>query len=454
MAKVTISIFVMVLSASLLIISFNSHKAPVQSTDTLTIFVTGYELGDLKPCGCSGGQLGGLDRRSAIFNTAPKQARLIIDTGSLVKSSSEQDLIKFRIIVEAFSLLDYNLVNLSEEDFQIAHNLGLLDNPIVGFISPYDSGEKIAGRFQSQYSLNGKNITVSVLTIDLETSPIEQIRAFFSPQPAQQGFNILIVNRCDSAIRSSIAEVGTVDCLICPAESDEPIIISDPSERPLVFSVGRFGRYVAELKIYPSDENCTGSKEVLYSLKNGISLAFSAIPVTEDLPQQQALIDLYKSYQQLLKESDLLERYPRFNLPPGLEYVGSESCKYCHFFEYEICSDYAHAHAYATLEKVGSQFDPECIICHVIGFEYEGGFYSEQATPHFKNVGCENCHGPGSRHVVTYGLEKTVGPKYDCIDCHTPDHSTEYAGNEKEYMEKINHWVELSDPCDVKSNGD
>ena len=31
-------------------------------------------------------------------------------------------------------------------------------------------------------------------------------------------------------------------------------------------------------------------------------------------------------------------------------------------------------------------------------------------------------------------------PKSSCIDCHTPDHSAEYAGNEDAYLEKIVHW--------------
>ena len=73
--------------------------------DSLTVFLTGNELGALKPCGCSGGQLGGFDRRLAVLNTVPEDKRLIINTGSFVKSDSEQDLIKYHIIVQALQLL-------------------------------------------------------------------------------------------------------------------------------------------------------------------------------------------------------------------------------------------------------------------------------------------------------------------------------------------------------------
>lgn len=459
MARLVISICLITFSAScLLVMSANSHKAPIQDSDTLTIFITGNELGALKPCGCSGDQLGGLDRRSAVFDSVPKQKRLIIDTGSFVEDDSEQNLIKFSIIIEAFNLLDYDVVHLKDQDVEIAKHLGLLESldSTYRIISNYQTSDiEISAKFTKSYSLKSNSFTITVAAFDINSGQIEQIPNLFDGQLSEQTLNILIISHCDSSIIESITRnAPIVDCLICPSDSDESKIINDPNNGPLAFSVGRFGKYVTGLKIYPPDENSTGSKEVLYALKNGMTLAFSAIPVTEDLPQQQELVELYRSYQQLLKDSNLLERYPRFTLPSGLRYVGSESCKYCHFFEYEMCSDYPHASAYATLEKVGSQFDPECIICHVIGLEYESGYYSEQTTPHLKNVGCENCHGPGFRHVVTYGLEKTVEPKSDCIDCHTPDHSTEYAGNEQEYLEKINHWVELNDPCDVKDNGD
>ena len=72
--------------------------APGQTQQLVTIFFTGNELGSMKPCGCSGGQLGGLDRRYAVFNAVAPQNRLIIDTGALVPESTEQNLIKFNFI--------------------------------------------------------------------------------------------------------------------------------------------------------------------------------------------------------------------------------------------------------------------------------------------------------------------------------------------------------------------
>ena len=194
-------------------------------------------------------------------------------------------------------------------------------------------------------------------------------------------------------------------------------------------------------------------------------MSFFAVPVEEDLKPEASLVQLYKAYQQIVRERNLLEKYPRFILPDGLEYAGSQSCKACHEYEYGKWSRNVHAHAYATLEGEGSQFDPECVICHVVGMDYESGFISEQslglrrkASPsglteksgHLKNVGCENCHGPGSEHIKTGGIVGFTGPKSACIDCHTPEHSGDYAGNEGAFLEKIVHWREPKPLAPVK----
>ncbi len=419
---------------------------PAQKTDVLTVFLTGNELGELKPCGCSGGQLGGLDKRSAILDSVPKQKRLIVDTGSLIEGDSEQDLIKFDILIQAFGLLDYDLVNLTKKDIETAQNRGLLDSigSVLNIISPYGPTDaNVPVKFTKQFPLNDKIVTITIAAFNAESMPREKIEELFPPRSDLPSVNILILDHSDVDIISSITEdFSVVDYVVCPPEADEPLEASEPNERPLVFSVGRFGRYVSKLEIKAADD------------EDGVKLSFSAIPVSEDLPQNPSLVRLYKDYQQLVKNANLLEQYLRLPLSNSLEYTGSKSCKLCHNYEYEKWSSKAHAHAYATLEKVGSQYDPECVVCHVVGMDYDSGFISEEKTSHLKDVGCENCHGPGSEHNKSLGIEKTTEPKSSCTECHTPEQSVEYAGNEQLYLEKIVHWQEPKPNRDVKEKGD
>jgi len=417
----------------------------VHRTDALTVFLTGNELGTLRPCGCSGGQLGGFSRRSAILNSVPPSNRLVVDTGLFLEQTGEQDIIKYNIIIQALNLLDYDLVNLTGEDIKIAKKLGVLDGikSVLNLITSHGSPDvNVPAAFTKKISLNARPVAVTVAAFDANSSPVGEISKLFKHKAPLQTVNILILNRCDPNVVTAIAKKTPVDCLVCPAESDEPMVVGDPNKSPLIISVGRYGKYVARLQIKPDGP------------KNGLKLSFSAIAVTENLPQQNALIDLYKSYQHFVKDANLLGKQPRWSLPDGLKYTGSESCRLCHSYEYKKWSAQKHAHAYAALQKVGSQFDPECVRCHVVGMQYETGFVSEQKTPHLENVGCENCHGPGSEHIENGGEIEISGPRSVCADCHTPEHSGEYEGKKKYYFRKIIHWREPNTPADVKSNGD
>jgi hypothetical protein len=362
-------------------------------------------------------------------------------------------------------LLDYDLVSLSEKDIEIGKNVGLLDSTasILNIISAHRSSEmNVPAKFTKSLSFKGNRVVITIAAFDAKSGPLEQIGQLFtsgsevSPAPVRRGsnldtfgINILILNHCDAdthasyrrdAIIDFIAKnIPLVDCIVCPSESDQPMLVSEANKRPLVFSVGRFGRYVCGLQI----TEAAGDKDKL-------KLDFLSIPVEENLEQEASLVQLYKAYQQIVRERNLLEKYPRFTLPDGLEYAGSESCKACHEYEYGKWGRNAHAHAYATLEREGAQFDPECAICHVVGMDYESGFISEQKTGHLKNVGCENCHGPGSEHIKTGGIVEFTKPKSACIDCHTPEHSGDYAGNEGAFLEKIVHWREPRPSGSVK----
>ncbi|MBN2456435.1 MAG: hypothetical protein JXB29_07885 [Sedimentisphaerales bacterium] len=434
---------------------------PKAETDgSIAVFITGNELGALQPCGCSGGQLGGLDRRAAVFNAAAKSRRLIIDTGSLVDGDSEQDLIKFNILLQAFGFLDYDLVNLTKEDVGITRNLGLLNgaDSLPAMISAYwPSDANLPAGFTRNFDVGAKKLSVTVTCLDAKSGNLEKLKGLFVLPRTLPTFNILIVNEFKQDVIDTIRQGGLVDCLVYPGDSDRPRLVSKPPERPVVVAGGKFGKYVARLKISPKSAGPDTSGS-LFDKGQGITesidsydVKFSAVPVAEELPRDDSLIQLYRVYQQLIKEAGLLEKQPRFILPNELIYVGSNACKSCHEYEYSKWSTKIHAHAYATLERVGSQFDPECIVCHVVGAEYESGFVSEsKSSENLRNVGCENCHGPGSEHVKTAGSTKTSEPKADCDLCHTPENSANYAGNERQYFEKIIHWREPNSPGDVQ----
>jgi hypothetical protein len=428
---------------------FAVPTAPGQARELVTIFFTGNELGSMQPCGCSGGQLGGLDRRYAVLNAVGPQNRLIIDTGLLVSASTEQNLIKFNIIVQAFAQLGYDVVNLTEQDILIARQAGLLDS-LSSLFNCITAGShddvKLPAKFTKRFKLNGTFIDIAVVAAETEDQIPRLPDLFSSPAGSPSAVKILILNRADAKTAATVSEMHLFDLLIVPPQSDEPTLVSDTNASPLVISSGRLGKYVGRIQAIFDG---AGQKPLL---------KFTSVPVTEDITQHQPLVELYKDYQRLVKDANIIEKQPRFILPGNLEYVGSKYCKLCHDYEYEKCMtskqvfipglskqaspDSRHADAFATLEKVGSEYDPECVVCHVVGMQYQTGYISPAKTPELKDVGCENCHGPGSEHLRSLGAIETSGPMSTCSDCHTAEHSGEYAANQKQYFEKIIHWRE------------
>ncbi|MCX5646850.1 MAG: cytochrome c family protein [Phycisphaerae bacterium] len=400
---------------------------PRQDKDELVVFLTGSELGSLRPCGCSGGQLGGIEKRSAVFDSVPASRRLVVETGSLAPSDREQDLMKFRILFEAYNRLNYDVVHLTGRDHEIAARLGVLEDPHTFDIID-DASDRPAVSVKRLVT-RGRDATIRVASSRSRTP--EAVDA--------STVDIVILERGDPDSLKAVKEQWPgVQCIVCPSSSDEPQLLSKPGDVPLVCTVGRFGRYICRINVTLEERT---SRPILH---------FESVAVQAKLPDDPALVQLYRQYQQLVAQSSLLESYPRVPLADKLAFAGSGSCKQCHEPAYDKWAATAHAHAFASLKRVGSDRDPECVICHVIGLGSEGGFVNEEKTPLLAGVGCENCHGPGSGHVLSAGQTAPGQPRTACTQCHTPEQSGGFAGHEEEFMKKIMHGREPATVGNVK----
>ena len=419
-------------------------ESKVETPNKITIFLTGNQLGRLKPCGCASGQLGGFEKRAVILKSIPAEQRLIIDTGWFLKTYNEQDRIKFLTTFQALQILNYDIINLNPDELDIAEKTGLLQafQQNLTIISPSKTNNlNVSNSAARQFNLNRKQLSVTTACLDLENDGIEDINELFISSDTDYQLRILILNNCDDDTADSIAEMDLADCIICPPEGDKPEILRSINGN-LIVHTGRYGEYIARLEVKPGDK------------KTGLELNYGSVEVNEKLESEPDLIDLYEEYKQVVADSNLIERYPKFPLPDGLEYTGSGSCRMCHEhkYNYEIWSTKAHAHAYKTLVDIDSQYDPECAICHVVGMKYETGFETETKTPLLINVGCENCHGPGSKHIESMGKVKTSEPQSECIECHTQDNSPGYNDNEDKYFQEIIHWLPEDSNSDPNSN--
>ena len=110
---------------------------------------------------------------------------------------------------------------------------------------------------------------------------------------------------------------------------------------------------------------------------------------------------------------------------PGAGYIGTAACGGCHAPALAQWKTTKHARALAALARVGRDRDPSCVGCHVTGYLQPGGPATvADAHERFANIGCESCHGPGSKHGAALDKRGTLGravPEAICRGCHTVD---------------------------------
>lgn len=409
-------------------------KPADKTIDTITVFLSGNTLSQLKPCGCAEGQLGGFSRRKVIFDQVDANNRLLVDTGNFLIDQTPQDTVKLNTIISSLITLGYDVVNLNQDDY-------------IAVMNGYDIKQmpfKVIGTAEQLDTVFRRNISkVSVTVASVSSQSIEDgsfgnsdLEKLFTVNDASSAdmktLNILITDTFNETIADFLAGSNIVDVAVCNYQNDAPSIIKTDHQKPLFVSVGKLGKYVGKLNVTLSDTK-------------GIELSYSKIAVDKKLAASPELDQIYEGYRQMVRIEDLLGKVIRTPLPDGLKYVGSDKCKVCHEYAYKKWSQMPHAHAYQTLVDSGDAYDPECIECHVVGLKYDSGFKNENSSKGLRNVGCEVCHGPRSKHIkIAMDNPENVKKSepvaaLECISCHTPAHSPGFQADEAGYRKKNLH---------------
>jgi hypothetical protein len=237
-----------------------------------------------------------------------------------------------------------------------------------------------------------------------------------------------------------------------PTHLPEPILGTDG----FLLQVGIKGMFVGVVGIFDDPDQ---------------PLRYQRVPLDARFKDSRDMLHLLGSYQEQLKTLGL-EGLGLKPLPyeDGMLFVGSEACEECHSFEYEVWEETPHSHALDSLVNPGERsevprhFDPECISCHVVGWNpqqytpYTSGYLGLNETPAMHDVGCENCHGPGAKHVAAESgdldldddqidaLRVAMQLPYDqaekkCMVCHDLDNSPDFhdEGAFDEYWSQVEH---------------
>lgn len=451
--------------------------------------------GTTEPCGCTSKPLGGLDRLAAVVEGLQKKGpfRLLVAGNTLVSHADppahlfDQERAKARTIAELLqkfaplamalgpkaagvqntyvrSLLEkYELPAFRQPSTpttrrradSVITRLGGIKIGVVGM--PHRvRGEASSYTVRANYlRQNGAQLVVALLPVGgtaarqfvgqidgVDVAVAGGAADVHSPRMVK---GTLLVEAGDRGRYLGVLELHRID----PESADW--VYDDRGaarRRALTARIGRLEKAVGRLPSGPAKKarqnKLTTLRQKLSNFNppepQGNHVTWAARPITQNIQPTRTAAAALEAYNDALcniAKRATADRECAAAPTEKARYVGTERCRACHSAAFEVYTNTAHAHAWATLENAGKDCDPTCIGCHTVGFEKPGGFCRLADAPDYANVGCENCHGPGSGHVQNPTQPEAWASAFEpkpseptCVECHNPEHSDTFAFSE------------------------
>ena len=161
--------------------------------------------------------------------------------------------------------------------------------------------------------------------------------------------------------------------------------------------------------------------------ETGSYFRYTVKEIRDSLGKDPKLEEQLNAYYKRVNEANKVafaDRKPRPHDGKDPVFVGIGACTSCHDEAKDVWDKTKHAHAYETLTKGFKEFNLDCVSCHVTGYDLPGGS-TVTHVDRLKDVQCEVCHGPGSRHALNPDKVKIPVPKPQpdsCLACHHSPH--------------------------------
>ena len=420
---------------------FNVPLSGAVEPKKLLVVYTGNLLAELKPCGCAKEEdQGGIERRMRYLKDLRKNKPnlLLVDTGDHFKEPTRQGKLKALTLMKATEKMGYDAVALGERDLVygsrflknhsipfVAGNIELEDLPLKkSQIKEFKNGLKVAilsvvdpslFYLKNHAGLNVPNPDeiVSKEIVQIQQSSSVDLIVLLTHMSKEKALKYMDKDGVDIIINGHIhSETDTVD--MKPIYKNGKVFVQ-ASPR---------GQKMGELRIKLDEMGKISFEQRMVRLDSSIKA---------DLE----MIKLYKKYNDQIEAMFFENLAAKRNKHKVAVYAGDVACKTCHSATHDKWSSSRHGRAYETLRKINKAFDPECLVCHVVGYNTPGGFISELDTPELKNVQCEVCHGAGKEHIKAPMSGFGKDARNTCKKCHVKNHSPRF--NFTQYWPRIKH---------------
>lgn len=404
------------------------------------IVYTGNMLAELKPCGCAKEEdQGGIERRMQYIKDTRTQNPhlLLVDTGDHFKDPTRQGKLKAETLLLATEKMQYDAVALGDRDLVygskflkerdqipwVSGNL-MIDHfePIRSKIKVFQNGLKVGvlaiadpRLFYNHKGLKitGPKQTARKLIAHMRDKDNPDLIVLLTHSERQTALDYLDLDGVDIVINGHIvSESDVID--LKPVRKNGKLFVQSSSR----------GQKMGELRVQLGPQ---GNKTINHQL----------VKLDSSVKFDPEMVKLYEQYNERVEAMFFETLTAKRDIKNKSVYAGDTQCKTCHPAEHTVWSGSRHGRAYNTLRKINKAFDPECLVCHVVGFNLAGGFISEVDTPDLKNVQCEVCHGPGRDHVSAPKKGFGSQAKEACKKCHVKNHSPHF--DFAKYWPKIKH---------------
>jgi hypothetical protein len=368
-----------------------------------------------------------------------------VDSGDFFGQAGDQDSLKSEYMVKAMDKLGYDVVTLGEREFNfgqafllgtfkktkidvVSSNLVYADTK-KPFVKPYVI-RKMCNTRVAFFGLMGSDLKLRTLTTErgLEIQdPIATAKALV-PQLRKKADIVVLLSHIGLTEGQRLTlEVPGIDVMIF---GHQPGLFREIAKTNGVINTrsGERGQYIPGIHLVVEDGKLTSYDGDLTTLDD-------KVPADPDMNREVDAFNDEMNRRFSAAPAQAPAQAPSVPLAAD-HFLGEKNCRRCHEAEYQMYSTEAHAQAFATLTKNQRDASPECLPCHVVGYNQPGGFASKQATPDLVNVQCENCHGMGTKHPDK-GAQVVVGPDV-CLTCHTQQQNPDFDYDKA--LTHIVHW--------------
>lgn len=418
----------------------------------VTLFVSGDTRGYLEPCGCRRDQAGGLPARMTLVKQDDAPNRLLLDVGNLTSGDRSYELLKLHYLLLGMERMGYDAVNLGAREASLDRNtlkkaLGESRLPIVSCnLLDQDTGKPVAEESVVR-EVAGVRVGITGVAECAEDQvgpglrlrpPAEALAGALPDLKRRSDFVIVLAYVRQDTLREIADRFHEVDCLLggdVPQSSEA----AERLNRAIAFNVTDKGKVLGKLSLRRKD----GTLELVSS---------QAIKVKDTISPAPELTAVLSEFKESLRQRNVeiaseegLDPIARARTTADL-YVGQQACVSCHPAAHKVNFASAHTRAYETLVAKKSEFDPDCLRCHTVGYGARDGFFNLQRTAQLAGVQCESCHGRGGDHIKNRraGLRiastfRPVTPN-TCVKCHDKENSENFTY--AAYWPKIAHGME------------